>query len=981
MSYFKKICVLFLIFITTFSQTAFGFQFFWSNEVEAAGPSSLEQKDLVAIFVDQSIYGAIQWDLDWYANVYIPKQTSNVKPLIFPINTAGFTAKDIHRILENLYFEWEKGKNSKLAWVILFGNVPMPIIELNGERLQSIYPYTNFVDPMFLYDDIKQVFAFNNHPESLPQVRHSVIPWSDAWLFTNFFTKLKSYSASPSKYSLPKIWIDDFPLMKDSFTDQERNDYINSLLFAEYDGSRRLNQAYNNVLDKDNRDQLIKVVEKAKSEIEEFEGEKSEAWEHPEVDDIAKRQFNWAKEVVDRFKPAELIEWLKNSSKKPLPTLILEKVIGSHFRPVHQLFGTKYIEYMQKNPLAWGRYNLEDIDSSLEKIQIKDTVSKQYLKDMNDFMEELLDSEVKKKKRALKYPLPVLHQKRESMKVQDLCSLEIPEQITPLTLLELFGPPPGVPVLQWPFAGSIVGISKIWPDTFLTRYLKEEYQNFYFGKNALIATGYQQLSPYRWSWLNIKDNLDSQPVGIRGILDDIPYDINKFSAGVWLGWLTQQTKSLRAFNFDLIYPELDLKKATQCDDSDTVNEWSYKYRGWWSPLNVDQEYLKSDPTDLRPHRDYYNPRQMWNPFYVEQIPGAKKPIPPAPPLWSTFPIFSTVAAQTSNDDMDGDGLWNQEDIDMDGDGKNDDVDDDVDGDNILNGIDTDIDADGINNGEDSDTDGDRDANREDEDIDGDRIPNTRDSDMDGDRKENQYDLDIDGDQMDNNEDIDIDGDGLLNAVDRDIDGDGIENSKDNDMNGNSVVNVNDPDMDGDAILSDLDDDIDGDGIGNCEDSDIDSDGVENASDVDTDGDWLQNTTDKYPLGRCSGSQPNLSAFDAAGDGFQLIISQSGSCSGEPNDIDTDGIINESDSDLDGDGLSNAIDSDIDADGIMNRQDDDIDCDGKKNSEDDDIDADGLDNKRDRDSDCDGRKNSSDSDSVCSGRMSRYQWSWWRWNSK
>lgn len=97
---------------------------------------------------------------------------------------------------------------------------------------------------------------------------------------------------------------------------------------------------------------------------------------------------------------------------------------------------------MQKNPLAGGRYNIEDVDSSLEKIQLQDMVTKQYLKDSNSFLEELLDHEIQKNKWPLKYPLPVLHQKWESLKLPELCSQEIPEKVDGKLLVDLYGPRP-----------------------------------------------------------------------------------------------------------------------------------------------------------------------------------------------------------------------------------------------------------------------------------------------------------------------------------------------------------------------------------------------------------------------------------------------------------------------------------------------------------------------------------------------------------
>lgn len=81
MKSFKSLAILSLCFLLTFSQTAFGFQFF--ETVLADAPSS--QKKLVAIFVDQDIYGSIKGDLDRYTNSYIPKQTMDIQPLVIPI--------------------------------------------------------------------------------------------------------------------------------------------------------------------------------------------------------------------------------------------------------------------------------------------------------------------------------------------------------------------------------------------------------------------------------------------------------------------------------------------------------------------------------------------------------------------------------------------------------------------------------------------------------------------------------------------------------------------------------------------------------------------------------------------------------------------------------------------------------------------------------------------------------------------------------
>ncbi|MDP2669710.1 MAG: hypothetical protein Q8O99_01520 [bacterium] len=141
---------------------------------------------------------------------------------------------------------------SQLVGVLLFGELPMPVIELDGKRFVSIYPYVDFDDPMFLYDPVSDIFVFNNHPESLPELRHSVIPSRDISLFGKFFSKLKEYDNAPTKYAKPKLRYDDFAFLKSSFSDEERERYLNSLIFAEADSyrqdvpvfSRLLNRGY-----------------------------------------------------------------------------------------------------------------------------------------------------------------------------------------------------------------------------------------------------------------------------------------------------------------------------------------------------------------------------------------------------------------------------------------------------------------------------------------------------------------------------------------------------------------------------------------------------------------------------------------------------------------------------------------------------------------------------------------------------------------
>ncbi|XP_017967087.1 sarcalumenin isoform X4 [Drosophila navojoa] len=304
----------------------------------------------------------------------------------------------------------------------------------------------------------------------------------------------------------------------------------------------------------------------------------------------------------------------------------------------------------------------------------------------------------------------------------------------------------------------------------------------------------------------------------------------------------------------------------------------------------------------------------------------------------------------SVNDLDGDGIPDDQDDDIDGDGIPNDQDDDIDGDGIPNDKDDDIDGDGIPNEDDDDIDGDGIPNTEDDDIDGDGIPNDKDDDIDGDGIPNEEDDDIDGDGIPNDQDDDLDGDGIPNDEDADIDGDGVVNEKDNDIDGDGIPNAEDNDLDGDGLPNEKDEDLDGDGLVNHEDEDIDGDGTLNHEDGDLDGDGLPNDKDEDLDGD---GKVNHEDEDIDGDG---------TLNHEDSDIDGDGVHNDEDHDVDGDGLSNSEEPqsmDIDGDGVPNNVDDDIDGDNKVNEKDDDMDGDGILNEHDNDMDGDGIPNDHD----------------------
>lgn len=319
-----------------------------------------------------------------------------------------------------------------------------------------------------------------------------------------------------------------------------------------------------------------------------------------------------------------------------------------------------------------------------------------------------------------------------------------------------------------------------------------------------------------------------------------------------------------------------------------------------------------------------------------------------------------------DDDIDGDGIQNYDDIDDDNDGILD-VDEGL-GDNNPNG---DRDGDGIQNWSDTEdngtggdgsitdyTDSNGDGIPDVYDFDGDGIPNHKDLDSDGDGIADIIEakgVDVDGNGIVDGSFTDTDGDGWSDVFDSDnggtalalgdLDGDGLDNFLDIDADNDGIVDIIESQASGTLIApSGLDDD--GDGIDNNFDTDngahlttpVNTDNADNPDYLDTDSD-NDNTSDAiegWDLDNDEVAETTASGVDADNDGLddafdQLVqnasnstttnITNNGQTSSSFPNNETP-ITDERDwreidpTDTDGDGIPDVLDLDDDNDGIV-----------------------------------------------------------------
>ncbi|MBT6068914.1 DUF11 domain-containing protein [Candidatus Peregrinibacteria bacterium] len=86
--------------------------------------------------------------------------------------------RNISSVLERLYFEGERnGKEvAKLVGVEIVGDLPIPVVNKNGNRFMSMYPYTDFKEKAYIYNPESGDFETNKEARDVqPEVWHGVI--------------------------------------------------------------------------------------------------------------------------------------------------------------------------------------------------------------------------------------------------------------------------------------------------------------------------------------------------------------------------------------------------------------------------------------------------------------------------------------------------------------------------------------------------------------------------------------------------------------------------------------------------------------------------------------------------------------------------------------------------------------------------------------------------------------------------------------
>ena len=403
----------------------------------------------MAVLVDSRIYDWISWDLSWYTSNYVQNILANTRALVIPLDLTNIHAYDIYRMMENIYFDGLKDVNSQLIWLIMFWDIPLPVVNQNWYIFPTVYPYVDFENQKYVWDPKTEYFVSNNNPLWQAEIWHWLINyWTDIWAYSAFFSKIKEYVADPDAFIWDSFWYDDFIAQKEWFKNEDFPSYRNRIMFAEDLWYQRHSPLMKKIFRWEENENAIDIV----SQLEEI------SW----------HEFEWrelAEEMVDRW-----VDGMHTTK------MVQQELWTSFSSDYWEIFSQMSVSTMRENIFAWWRWIKEytdkkweksmivDSDWSSAKMQIKDDIllwndDLQWLiENLNDLMEDMIDRKIS----------------------NENLSMDI---VVPLSYKE---------------------VTKKWVDYRCFSFV-DRYENYYFWDNARLIDEAENLSIYRWTYRNLTD--------------------------------------------------------------------------------------------------------------------------------------------------------------------------------------------------------------------------------------------------------------------------------------------------------------------------------------------------------------------------------------------------------------------------------------------------------------------------------------------
>lgn len=326
---------------------------------------------------------------------------------------------EISQVLETLYFKGD-GKDefpSQLDGIIIVGDVPLPVVNKNGYRFVSLYPYTDFEEKAYIFNARSNEFE-RNEDVLFPRIEawHGVINPPEEGVETgralaNYFDKNHLFHIGHEDFIN-----DDAPdLMECTTAGLDCYKYNRKLLFADIYWEQELidTDSYPRYENYTKYLEDISYMRFTKTLLKELAGVGGEGEGDGLDDDLDGFVDEDLENGVDDDGDGLIDEDAGTDPENldedtaalfdSLPDVLSRNIILSYAMKYPELL-RNYIQ--TSNDLVEGLSRYNDYDSPVSLIAIKDLHAQEYLRKVNDAVEKRVDEIVEE----LQDPIPIIEE-------------------------------------------------------------------------------------------------------------------------------------------------------------------------------------------------------------------------------------------------------------------------------------------------------------------------------------------------------------------------------------------------------------------------------------------------------------------------------------------------------------------------------------------------------------------------------------------
>lgn len=368
----------FLIF-TIFFVNSFQVSFFDKTWAEW-----IKNIELISVIVYEKVYDSLKSRINRYAED-VQAKLNNTKVLIYKV-PEDITPQKIAALNEKLFYEWDwSNDSSKLVWTVLVWDFPLPVIHDSDKTFLSVYPYIDFNEKNFVYNNTTGFYERSTETPTNPnpEIWHSIIApntWDDSKdkiKLIDFFDKDHDYYT--------KSWV---------FSSSLKDPYV-----FYYDGKRDEETATYSL--RKWYELYIKNIEDISyNRFNKYLAQKiSDAFYANTAQELSGALLNSWQESSELQKLISSNLWIWWLDVSAVPDALTKNIISKVTKQFFQIFNEKYIWDILKfvyNTWRYGNTNNTRVDTIISLVSKRDNWVKRILKDSNGVLEGYIDSILKK---------------------------------------------------------------------------------------------------------------------------------------------------------------------------------------------------------------------------------------------------------------------------------------------------------------------------------------------------------------------------------------------------------------------------------------------------------------------------------------------------------------------------------------------------------------------------------------------------------